>query len=152
MSCEQRNSAAADPTPAEAPFEEKMISQVPADVRDAARRAFASRDRAAQVLDLASDSLLDPVPPTGPRRLVFGTGRGPLVHVAVPDAGAGRIRLEIAGDARDFEVLEVRVGTDVAAVEPSGNGSCTAGPVGHGLLTVIVAVGDARFQTAVLRV
>lgn len=128
-----------------------MISEVPADVRDAARRAFANRDRGAQVLDLLSDSLLDPVPPTGPRRLVFGTVAGAQVRVAVPEAGAGRIRLEITSDAPGFEVLEVRSGGHDAPLDRS-TPTVVAGPVGHGLLTVIAAIGDKRFQTAALRV
>jgi hypothetical protein len=125
---------------------------VPAAVRDAARRAFASRDRGAQVLDLQTDSLLEPVPPSGPRRLVFGTAPGPAVHVAVLDAGAGRVQLEISSDAQGFEVLEVRAGTETAAIAPGDRERCTAGPVGHGLLTIVLSLGDKRLQTAALRV
>jgi len=129
-----------------------MISEVPAAVRDAARRAFASRDRAAQVLDLESDSLLDPAPPSGPRLLVFGAPPGPQVHVSVLDAGAGRVRLEISSDAPGFEVLEVRSGTEDTPLGPADGRQRAAGPVGHGLLTIVLSLGDKRFQTAALRV
>lgn len=130
-----------------------MISEVPAAVRDAARHAFASRDRGAQVLHLESDSLLEPVPPSGPRRLVFGTASGPQVHVAVLDAGTERVGLEVSSDVPGFDVLEVRSGTVTAPLAAgSGPQSRTAGPVRHGLLTIVVALGDKRFQTAALRV
>ena len=130
-----------------------MTSEVPAAVRDAARRAFASRDRGAQVLDLQSDSLLEPVPPSGPRRLGFGTAPGPQVRVAVLDVGAERIRFQISSEATGLEVLEVRSGTESAPVAAgSGPRESAAGPVGHGLLTIALTLGDRRFQTAALRV
>lgn len=155
MSDQQRAGATVGQTAAAASVpEEASISEVPAEVRDAARRAFASRDRGAQVLDLESDSLLDPVTPTAPRRLVFGTAPGPQVHVAVVDAMAGRVQLEISSDAPGFAVLDVRVGTESAAPAPSDSEGrhVVAGPIGHGLLTMVVRLGDRRCQTAVLRV
>lgn len=153
MSGEHRAGAAAGQAAAAASVpEEATISEVPAAVRDAARRAFASRDRGAQVLDLDSDSLLEPVPPSGPRRLVFGATPGPQVHVAVLDAGAGRVRLEISSDAPGFEVLEARSGSESAPLAPGEGRRSTAGPVGHGLLTIVLTLGDKRFQTAALRV
>lgn len=129
-----------------------MITEVPAEVRDAARRAFASRDRGAQVIDLEADSLLESVSLRGPRRLAFGAAPGPQVHVAVHDAGAERVRLEISSPAPDVEVLEVRSGAASIVLGPANGSTRTAGPVNHGLVTVIVALGDKRFQTAALRV
>lgn len=153
MSGEQRASATAGQATAAAPVpEEATISEVPAAVRDAARRAFASRDRGAQVLDLETDSLLEPVPPSGPRRLVFGTAPGPQVHVTVLDAGAGRVRLEISSDVPGFEVLAVRSGTETAPISPADGPHQAAGPMRHGLLTVVLSLGHKRCQTAALRV
>jgi hypothetical protein len=129
-----------------------MISEVPAEVRDAARRAFASRDRAAQVLDLVGDTLLDPSPPAGARQLDFGTPPGPQVHVAVDDAGAGRVLLEISSQAPELTVLEVRCGDDIGELAASDGQHVHSGPIRHGLLTIVVTIGEKRFQTAALRV
>lgn len=129
-----------------------MTSEVPSEVRDAARRAFASRDRGAQVLDLEVDSLLQPDGAADPRRLVFGAAPGPRLEVAVHGAGTDRVRLEVRCDAPGCDVLEVRTGSEQVPVASSGDAGWTAGPAAHGLLTVMASIGDKRFQTAAVRV
>ncbi len=152
MSGEQRAGAATGPAAAAPVREEAMISEVPAEVRDAARRAFASRDRAAQVLDLAGDTLLDPSAPGGVRHLDFGVPPGPQVHVTVTSSGADQVLLEISSRAAGLAVLEVRCGSESGELAASGARHVVAGPVGHGLLTVVATIGQKRFQTAALRV
>lgn len=139
--------------------EETTIDEVPTEVREAARRAFANRDRQAQVLDLVSDSLVDSAPRTGGARcLVFSSANGPAVQLAVHELpGSDEVRLEISGNGNGngLTVLEVRIGpheaTGVKGVQGKA-GHTTAGPLSHGLMTVVLELGDQRFQTAALRI
>lgn len=154
MSGEQTSGASAGRAVDAAVSEESIIDEVPAEVRAAARHAFASRDRGAAVLDLVSDSLLDDgLVPSAPRRLVFGSTGGPRVQVEVhPVPGGNAVRLDVHTDEEGLQVLEVRSGGQPAAVARGAAGQTTAGPVQHGLLTVVLGIGEQRFQSAALRV
>lgn len=129
---------------------------VPASVLDAARSAFASRDRGAEVLDLVADSLLDGTGAAGPRRLVFGSDRQPTqVHVVVAPSDAAepsRAPLSVSCAQTSFQLLEVRSGGDPASVSEIGIGRWAAGPVDHGMLIIVGMLDGRRLQTAAVRI
>jgi hypothetical protein len=142
--------AAPSAAPAAAPEEDQVIDDVPTAVRDAAKRAFALRDRAAVVLELVSDSLLDDAAHEGPRELRFGARDQPAtVTVRVQERAEGTLLHLETGPA---QVLEVQLGDDVLEVQDAGSGQWTAPVRGHGLLSVVVEAGHQRARTAWLRI
>ena len=74
------------------------------------------------------------------------------VRVTVTDSGPNQVLLEISSPAAGLTVLEVRCGSETGELAPPDGEHVVAGPVGHGLLTVVATIGDKRFQTAALRV
>lgn len=135
---------------AEALEEETVIDDVPSAVREAAKRAFALRDRAAIVLELVSDSLLDDMAYDGPRELRFGAPAQPAaVTVRVQEREDGTLLHLETGQAR---VLEVQLGDDVLRVQELDGGRWAAPVIGHGLLSVVVEAGQQRARTAWLRI
>lgn len=145
---------AAGPAPELAPVpEEAVIDTVPDEVREAARRAFSSRDRRADVLHLVFDSLVDREPAPGPRRLEFGSGeQAAQLRLTVTDAPHGQVVIEIESRTPQLQLHEVRTGAEVVELSEAGPGRWAAGPLAHGLLTVLCEVDDRRLQTAALRV
>lgn len=132
-----------------APEEEAVIDVVPAAVRDAAKRAFALRDRGALVLELVSDSLLDDLTYDGPRELRFGAPDQPTrVTVRVLEDEPGMLLHLEAGQAR---VIEIQLDDGVLGVQELDGGRWTAPLTGHGLLSVVVEAGQQRARTAWLR-
>jgi hypothetical protein len=142
--------AAAAPEP-----EEHAIDEVPDAVRQAARRAFASRDRRASVLALATDTLVDGEPEsTGPRRLSFaGLDRSGQVHVTVLEHGEDPdVSLVVECPWETAVVEQVECAGSLAPLRALATGRWLAGPVSHGLFRARVRVGDAVLHTAWVRV
>jgi hypothetical protein len=133
--------------PATSTPREEAIDTVPADVLEAAKSAFALRDRSAAVLELLSDSLLDEQRPLGPRRLQFGQD-DVRVALTVHEAGQG-VRLELT--AEQAEVLEAQVGDTRVPAQATAERAWAAA-VDHGLLSVLVRTSSGRARTAWLRI
>jgi len=150
--------SAPDPGSSIAPLpavEERSIDTVPDDVRTAARRAFAARDRRAEVLGLLTDTLVDgAVDGDGPRRLSFAGGDLPgLVQVTVLDADEERVTLvvECPWDGAALDRVECD-GDVVTTPDLQAPGRWIAGPVRHGLMRAALTLGDRVLHTAWLRV
>lgn len=151
MSMQTPHDGAGKPDAAARALEEEPVTEdVPSAVRLAAKRAFALRDRAAVVLELASDSLLDDVAHDGPRELVFG-GRDRQVTVAVRvKEAAGGLLLHL--ETGRAQVRELQVGEDVLEAEDLGDGRWIARVAAHGLFSVVVEADGQRARTSWLRV
>lgn len=134
--------------------QEHAIEPVPEHVRQAARRAFAARDRQAQVLALVTDSLVDGADDRGPRRLAFaGAGAPGQVDVTVLDhTDAPQITLVIECPWRDGRVEQVECAEQRVPVAEQAPGRWVAGPVPHGLFRAALRRGDENLTTAWVRV
>jgi hypothetical protein len=150
--------SAPDPGSADAPVpppKERSIDTVPDEVRAAARRAFAARDRRADVLGLLTDSLVDATPTgNGPRRLSFAGADLPgQVLLTVLDAveeGCATFVVECPWD--DAVLDRVECDGEIAPVTLQAPGRWLAGPVRHGLMRAELRLREQVLHTAWLRV
>lgn len=134
--------------------EEHPIDPVPDHVREAARRAFAVRDRHAEVLALVTDSLVDGADDAGPRRLAFvGAGLpGQVLVTVLEDVDAQQVSLVVECPWPDGRVEEVVCGDTPAPLAPQGPGRWVAGPVEHGLFRAGLRKDGVALHTAWVRV
>lgn len=149
--------SAPDPGSSIAPLpavEERSIDPVPDDVRAAARRAFAARDRRAEVLGLLTDTLVDgAVEDDGPRRLSFAGGELPgVLQVTVREADDERVTLVVESPWEGAVLDRVECDGEVATPRREAPGRWAAGPVRHGLMRAALTLGDRVLHTAWLRV
>ena len=137
---------AAGPTAAAAPQEDD-IDAVPDAVRDAARAAFALRDREAEVLELTYDSVFDRGA-VQPRALSFGAEDGaPVVELEVTDRGEQRdLLVRCALPEADLLAVEHMAGR--TPFEEAGPGSWSAAGVPPGSCSVVLSAGGRRVRTS----
>lgn len=129
---------------------ERVVDAVPAAVRDAARRAFAERDRHAEVLPLGYDSLLADAPADQPRRLMFADPAGASVTVTVHPASSGEA-VEVEITSLGCSLVEVKCGGTTLLAETPGQ--TLLGPAPHGLFSAVLQSEDGRrLRTSWLRV
>ncbi|TAL18634.1 MAG: hypothetical protein EPN99_11200 [Frankiales bacterium] len=127
---------------------------VPAAVRTAAKNAFSRRAPDARVLDLLVDTAVDDPPAEGERRLRF-------VEIA-PDADVtvrvrelpqpGLVELVIAVRPHSAQVTEVQNDEGTVDLQQVCRGAWLAGPLRHGLVSIVVAGTGSRLRTAWVRV
>jgi hypothetical protein len=148
-------SAAERPAPAR---EEPPIDPVPAEVRDAARRAFALRDRESLLMSLAHDSSLDGAvagKPDGSRTLVFRCPDASVEATVVVRSATDTsdLALEVTCSPAGTEVREMQHDReDSPPPQDRHGGRWSLEPVSPGLVSLLLVAGSLRLRTAWVRV
>ena len=142
--------SSADAAPGAPEAEESDIDVVPDPVLDAARRAFATRDRDATLLSLVADSALEPGGSATSRRLLFSGAEGDPDLMVELDS-ATRV-LDLRCSALAGADVTVETGAGPAVPTASGDGRWRASLGAPGLISVVLLSGGRRFRTSWTRV